>query len=1195
MPAGERAALRRDAVLAPAPPMREGDGPGPATPATAERELGNGVAAARAEASDFTLEDTGAPRRAGPGDLEDASSIISSEGDVIHRSGFKPIPIIRLVDERRLSSREGAYVKTASLPRAFQWGRSLFGGTGYAILEPTGGVGRKGFVVVGFAEVVSVATLGGRGRQAHVDEENAVRVVGRAGVEARAKRFYGQVRTGIERRGATEIAKEAVVAAVKGKPPPALPPTGEQDLDAGANVSFTGKGRQLMPLADYTIVAAVTSDQVPVVSLEPGVFWTVRRVLAAYDAARLQRDDVRAAAALLLGTSAAQKEPDREQLERMDRTAFAVATWEERVAYLERLIRGYTGEDAGKAIVEIFRVTTNPADLDAIFAELRARELDRKVFNDLSPSRAFELLQVIGELKGGRVDRRFFRTLSDELFGLSASDPGRAAQGATDWVISNVEGVLSLLSEPDQLFVALGSMPEFVGLLLRFRDGEPKAVETVEQLLRQVGRQLSTAAVGAAYVEQLGVAYSARAETRATVASDLIGRVRWAFALEILSMFVGIGEAEAVVAGLRSGETAETVLAILARLGKLARGERVLDEAAKLARMERTLLALGGLAGFSHEARAARLMEHLAERHLETFVRVAERADLAEGAGVEALRFAMRADGTLERHANDLASALKLLGRFEDKIGGPMSAEAAAGVRHMLESTRWTWDQGMRIAERVPAANAEEFLKALRSVEPRQFRSWGPAVFEGLAQRPKGIRFLAEVGSEVYESVFNSTGHSWPSFERFVDGLELRKLELDDPARYRRLLDRLARNDAQAFEEVLAARLRSIRARGPSAEAGTLVARSVGDSGEALARLAPEAQGAVRLAADASPELTRSAIMASPEGVERALAELDASLTNAGMAKDEVGRTLRAVRELNGEQVRIRHQQQIREMMLRVESLAKPGVLERMVAGRVEQLTEQAKEARKTDPRRAGRLEAQAKRLSDPKRQAKLHDAALFQEEVKRSVYLMRGVQGGEEELRRLWIQYWSRSKRPKGTFPEYVEHIMTRHHVGMVGEYEVAFRKGDQLLLLKAPDGLVTIPGTDLVAIERKTGDVLLIDNKALGSAENVSKVDALTRNVRKNLRSDLTEFAKASKDGRLPSQVDGAVARLAKARDEIDALYGHMTPDQFKELGTQQAVDGIFRKHGVRRVVTNAEGTVGGLSQELKAIGIEFEDLGL
>ena len=1069
-------------------------------------------------------------------------SIGTSQGDQIFRSGFQELPIIRLAGGGGdfFYSHEGAYVETKNLARAFQWGRNLFGGTGFVVLEPRGGLGRKGFFVVGFKEVVSLHGLGGWG---------------------------GSAKT---------------------------------DVDTAAEVQFTGRSGELMPLAEYTIVAAITSDHVPIVSLERSAYWSPRLVELALGKATLDPDDVRAAAAMLLGTKAEEglDKAAREQLARMDRTVFAAMPWEQRARYLKLLIAGYTGEDEGNAIVEIFRATTKTTELDAIFGLLREWELDRKVFNDLSPGKAYELLQVLGEASGGGpIDTRFFFWLLAEMEGLSFSEPHRAVQGILDWILSNVQGIYFMLSHPDDVVRAIPSLLQFVDLINRAQMLDPQALATVAQLLGQVGHGLANAVHGAAYVEKLGRKYSEREKTGADVAGDLIGRIRWALVLEVLTWFIGVGELKAVVAGIRSGEVAEKILALLGRLGRFVRGVRAVEAAAEAARLERTLAALSAIAELGEEARAARLVEHLGDRQLESLARIAEHANLPEGAGADALKLALRSDRALAQQADSLASALKMLARFEEKLGGKIGPEAAAGLRRMMEYAPWSWEQGMRLAERIPAENAEEFLRALRNVDAKQFRTWELGAFEGLAQRPKAIRFLGEAGGEIYENAFNKTGQSWQSYERFIDGLELRKAELDDPAKYQRLLDRLGANDASAFEEAFGARLRSITAKGPSPESSSLLTKAVGDSGEALAGLSPEAKKAAQIAADVNPELTRRAVSAEyPELLDRTLADLDAALTNSGMPKEDVEKTIQAVKDLNGEQNALRQRQQIAEMMKRVQELDDPEAFAKALNERIDFLKKKAADFRERNPKYAQQLDRDAERLRRlAQEKGTLTDIDAFQNEVKKSQYLMRQVQGGENELRRLWVQYWSRRTRPKSSFAEYVEAIYSRHYVGMLGEYEVAFRKGEQLILLKAPDGLVTIPGTDLVAIERATGDVLLIDNKALHSAEDVSKVDALTRNLRGNVKSDLSAFGQASGDGRLPSQVDGALARLQKARDAIDAKYGTLSKEAFEYPIVQADVTAILQQNGVRRVVTNAGGEVRGLSQELQAIGFEFMDLNL
>ena len=1070
-----------------------------------------------------------------------AGSVKTAAGDVVYRSGFASLPVARIAGGGGdfVSTQAGAYARTKMLTRAYQWGTYLFGGSGFVLLEPKGAFGTHGFFAVGLEETVPLSRFGGWESAAPAEAGNAARL---------------------------------------------------------------SKSGELMPLQDYTVVAVVTSDGITVVTLDRRDFWVPERftrVLRAH-ADVVDPEDVRTAGRLLLGTTSAEglDEEARSRISHMNRTAFAVLPWEQRARYLKLLIAGWTGEDEGNAIVEIFRATTKPTELDAIFGLLREWDLDRKVFNDLSVGTAYELLQVLGEMRGGApIDNRFFLSLVLELQGFSLSEPHRAVIGIADWILSNVEGIKFMLTHPEDVIKAIPSLLDFVLLLSKAEAGDPEALLTVGQLLMKVGQGLVNAVHGAAYVEQLGRKYSERDDPGAAVAGDLIGRIKWALVLEVLSWFVGIGEVKAVVTSIRSGELAEKILAVLGRLGKLAKGATALEAAAEAARIERTLVALSALAEISEEAKLARLAEHLTDGQLEALARIAEHANLPEGAGAEALKLALKSDRALAAQADALTSALKVLGKIEDKLGGKIGAEAAAGLRRLMENASWSWEEALRFADRLPAENADELLKAFRNVEPKHFRTWSVEAFETLAQRPKAIRFLGEVGSEVFERTFSKTGQSWQSYERFLEGVELYKAELGNPADYQRFLDRLAANDATAFEHALGARVRSLVAKGGSAESASLLSRAVGDSGEALAKLSPEARKAAQVAADINPELARRIVSAEirPQ-LDRAVEELDAALYNAEMSNEDIEKTLEALRDLNKEHNALRGQEEIAAMLKRLEDLDDPKALQAAADFRATELEQRARELEKAgNAERARQIRRDIDRLRDlARRKGSLTDAAAFQAEVKKSVSLSRHLQtGGEENLRRLWVQYWSRGKPPKVDFEEYVE-ILSRHFRGNFGEHEVAFRLGETHIFLKAPDRLVTLPGTDLVAIDRATGEVLLIDNKAF-LADEVDKVNALTRNLPKNLEMDLKDFSKLAGDEHLPGELQGAVSKLQKARDDIASKYGHLTRKQLEDPLVQKDIDDILRSNGIKRVVTNAGGQVKDLSSELLAIGIELMDLNL
>jgi len=332
------------------------------------------------------------------------------------------------------------------------------------------------------------------------------------------------------------------------------------------------------------------------------------------------------------------------------------------------------------------------------------------------------------------------------------------------------------------------------------------------------------------------------------------------------------------------------------------------------------------------------------------------------------------------------------------------------------------------------------------------------------------------------------------------------------------------------------------------------------------------------------------------EGLGQGLTELEHILRDAQMPEREIADTLEALEQLNAEQRALRAQRDTLATLERIRDLDDPVAMNRVLNERLDELTRRARELRRAgNSTRAEQLDRDAERLRRlAVGRTSLNDVDAFQAQVSRSKSLFQVMQaGGGDTLRRLWLQYWSRGRVPKSSFERYVE-ILSHHYRGNLGEFEVAFRLGDRHILLKAPDALVTLPGTDLIAIPRGGGDILQIDNKAFSAAE-VDQVNALTRNLPRNLDTDLDAFAKLAGDSSLPAEFQTAVSRLTKARNEIQAKFGKLTRTQLEDPMVQTEIGNILRSNGIRRVVSNAGGEVTGLSSELQSIGIELLDLNL
>ncbi len=226
-------------------------------------------------------------------------------------------------------------------------------------------------------------------------------------------------------------------------------------------------------------------------------------------------------------------------------------------------------------------------------------------------------------------------------------------------------------------------------------------------------------------------------------------------------------------------------------------------------------------------------------------------------------------------------------------------------------------------------------------------------------------------------------------------------------------------------------------------------------------------------------------------------------------------------------------------------------------------------------------------------------EAKLLAEAIDGSALAFRAREGAGNTLQHLWLRFRI-NKMPgaltaaqaREAFVEYVGHA-SKNFLGNYGEFEVAFRLGPTHILLKAPDGLVNLPGTDLVAIPRTGGPTLIIDNKALNAAQ-VDSVTALTRNLGTNVLDDLDEFVKLAGAGDVPAHMKLTINRLKGAAADLEkaGLTELSRSAKRSEVVQQQIID-ILKKHDCEVVVTNAGGKASALSDDLEELGLDFLDL--
>jgi len=264
--------------------------------------------------------------------------------------------------------------------------------------------------------------------------------------------------------------------------------------------------------------------------------------------------------------------------------------------------------------------------------------------------------------------------------------------------------------------------------------------------------------------------------------------------------------------------------------------------------------------------------------------------------------------------------------------------------------------------------------------------------------------------------------------------------------------------------------------------------------------------------------------------------------------------------------------------------MRRDGMTESDIARMIQGL-ENMSEAQRQAAHAAGITDA---RLRDATSIERLRDSRL-RNAATGSNRLRRWAVEAPDALENMWEMYNRKSRSyPFDTYVGYLE----RHIRGNFGEFEAAFRLGNDFAVLKAPDGHVTVRGTDLVVVDRRTGDLLLIDNKSL-NAEKLQAVSALTRNLPHNVLSDLQEFQTFSNHSDAPIEVTAAVQRFEQANQAIQAYTSGMSRSQLSSEPVQQHIAGILRAHDIRRVITNAGGRVSGLSPALQRIGIELMDL--
>ncbi|HYY81167.1 MAG TPA: hypothetical protein VFD04_18595 [Actinomycetes bacterium] len=218
--------------------------------------------------------------------------------------------------------------------------------------------------------------------------------------------------------------------------------------------------------------------------------------------------------------------------------------------------------------------------------------------------------------------------------------------------------------------------------------------------------------------------------------------------------------------------------------------------------LDRFFTGLLRVAGLRDRAGAASALRLLPPEQLSELMRLAELVDVPENVTYKLFRAAARDKGVLQQ-VDRLADWLSLARRVDKKAaaGGGLSEHTTAALGRLLE-TGWGRKQLAGLVDAVPTGQLADWSLALTKLRPDQVQRLGAGGLETLAYSNRALRFIADGGADAYLSVADRAHGNARAIDSLLQGLELRKAEVTDPAEYQRLLDRVAAGEPGAFEEL---------------------------------------------------------------------------------------------------------------------------------------------------------------------------------------------------------------------------------------------------------------------------------------------------------------------------------------------------------------------------------------------------------
>lgn len=554
--------------------------------------------------------------------------------------------------------------------------------------------------------------------------------------------------------------------------------------------------------------------------------------------------------------AAVKRNDDREAarlLSDLDANAFRLLSLNEREQYIKLLTRAWTFEREEIAIIELFKSCADADEIRLLMKHLETAGIKDQVFNDLDGN-IWSLLVTVGESFGQNIPLDWhlvFKLLIDSKVtqtgisgvlmsgivpgapllsitsGFEVGADGRlnishnalvelqtAAQAFVQFIVSNVEGIWMLVSEPDKIIEGVGQL---IKLMVMAKLAElPLEVKVVRDardymnaLWAAIGKKIKNAMLG---IEIL------------SVGEQVARRVKWALLWEAISMVVGVGEVKAAIESLEVLERLRGI-AWLARILRL--GESGVAKVERIA----VLLARSGL---GKEEELLRLMTHLPKEDLLRLETAVEKIHLENILKLEQLP----QDAALLESVRHVEGRLKILMRIEEKAGAKLSADAGEGFRKLAARPGMTNQQALEIVESVTQGNAEGFFKAIKAIPDDAFHSalYTQEMLREIAARPALAHLLTEGEHELFASLVRLSDSNMALVEQNVFASILIREEtlasatLEDFVAFKTLL---GANNPQAIQRLSNGRRAVMVAGSGDLELSRLTMRAIGSTTEA--------------------------------------------------------------------------------------------------------------------------------------------------------------------------------------------------------------------------------------------------------------------------------------------------------------------------------------------------------------------------